>query len=151
MLLAHDDLALRPATVATAIERIVAACQPQAIIAFGSRVRGEARPDSDLDLFVLLHAPAADAGVLRRRLRALLADLPLSKDILVSDPETYARARTRLNSVYRDIAEQGLPLWHDGHLAPAAVEAVCRATLEPLRTMAWDELATTRKPGWCTR
>ncbi len=86
MLLAHDDLALRPATVATAIERIVAACQPQAIIAFGSRVRGEARPDSDLDLFVLLHAPAADAGVLRRRLRALLADLPLSKDILVSEP-----------------------------------------------------------------
>ncbi len=126
MPLAHDDLALRPATVATAIERIVAACRPQAIVAFGSRARGQARPDSDLDLFVLLRTPTADAGVLRRRLRALLADLPLSKDILVSDPETYARARTQLNSVYRDIAQENLPLWHDGHLDPAAVEAVCR-------------------------
>lgn len=126
MLLADDDLALTPATVATAAERIAAACQPQAIVAFGSRARGQARPDSDLNLFVLLHAPTADAGVLRRRLRALLADLPLSKDILVSDPETYARARTQLNSVYRNIAEESLPLWHNGRLDPAAVETVCR-------------------------
>ena len=150
-MLQNDGLSLTPATVATAVERIIAACQPQAIVAFGSRVRGGACPDSDLDLFVLLHAPAADAGVLRRHLRALLADLPFSKDILVSDPETYARARTQLNSVYRDIAEQDLPLWHDGHLAPVAIEAVCRATLDPLQAMAWDELATTRRPRWCTR
>ena len=126
MPLTDDDLALTPATVTVAVERIAAACQPQAIVAFGSRARGQARPDSDLDLFVLLHAPATDVGNLRRRLRALLADLPLSKDILVSDPETYARARMQLNSVYRDIAEQSLPLWHDGHLNPVAVEAVCR-------------------------
>ena len=126
MPLTDDDLALNPAMVKVAVERIAAACQPQAIVAFGSRARGQARPDSDLDLFVLLHAPAADVGSLRRRLRALLADLPLSKDILVSDPETYARARTQLNSVYRDIAEQSLPLWHDGYLNPVAVEAVCR-------------------------
>lgn len=126
MPLADDALALTPTTVTTAIERIVAACQPRSIVAFGSRARGQARPDSDLDLFVLLHAPTADASVLRRRLRALLADLPLPKDILVSDPATYARARKRLNSVYRDIAQESLPLWHDGHLDPAAVEAVCR-------------------------
>ena len=124
--LVDDDLALNPATVTAAVERIAAACQPQAIVVFGSRARGQARPDSDLDLFVLLHAPATDAGVLRRRLRALLADLPLSKDILVSDPTTYAHARTRLNSVYGDIAAENLPLWRDGHLDPAAVEAVCR-------------------------
>ena len=123
---ADDDLALNPAAATAAVARIAAACQPQAIVAFGSRARGQARPDSDLDLLVLLRAPTADAGVLRRRLRALLADLPLSKDILVSDPETYARARTQLNSVSRDIAEESLLLWRNGHLDPAAVEAVCR-------------------------
>ena len=126
MPLVDDDLALSPATVTAAVERIAAACQPRAIVAFGSRARGQARPDSDLDLFVLLHSPTINVGVLRRRLRALLADLPLSKDILVSDQETYARARTQLNSVYGDIAEESLPLWRDGHLDPAAVEAVCR-------------------------
>jgi hypothetical protein len=78
------------------------------------------------DLFVLLHAPRADASVLRRRLRALLADLPLSKDILVSDPKTYARARTQLNSVYRDIATEGVALWLDHHLNPSAIQRVCR-------------------------
>ena len=121
-----DDLTLSPATVATAVKCIVTACWPQTVFAFGSRARGQARPDSDLDLFVLLHAPTVAASVLRRRLRALLADLPFSKDILVSDPEAYACARTQLNSVYRSIAEESLPLWHDGRLDPAAVEAVCR-------------------------
>lgn len=125
-LAANDALMPTPATVAVAVERIAAACQPHSIAAFGSRARGQARPDSDLDLFVLLHAPTADASLLRRRLRALLADLPLSKDILVSDPETFARARTQLNSVYQDIAQESLPLWHNGQLDPVAVEAVCR-------------------------
>ena len=151
MPLPDDDLALNPATVTVAVERIAAACQPQAIVAFGSRARGQARPDSDLDLFVLLPVPAADVGSLRRRLRALLADLPISKDILVSDPATYARARTQLNSVYRDIAEQSLPLWRDNRLDLTAIEAVCRVALDHPQTTALDGPATIRRPRWCTQ
>ena len=80
-----NALSLTPATVIVAIERVVTACRPLAIFAFGSRVYGHARPDSDLDLFVLMPTTIADASALRRRLRALLADLHFSKDILVSD------------------------------------------------------------------
>ena len=122
----YNALALTPATVIVAIERVVTACQPLAIFAFGSRVYGHARPDSDLDLFVLLPTTIADASALRRRLRALLADLPFSKDILVSDVETYSHTCTRLNSVYQDIATESIPLWFDHRLNQPAIEQVCR-------------------------
>jgi hypothetical protein len=43
------------------LDRIVAYFEPVEVILFGSRARGEARPDSDLDLLVVLDddAPAA--------------------------------------------------------------------------------------------
>ena len=126
MELTNNPRGLTPVTVATAIERIVSACRPLAIFAFGSRARGEALPDSDVDLFVLLPAPATDNGALRRRLRGLLADLPFSKDVLVSDAEAFARSRTRLNNVFQDIAADGIALWRDGRMQPAALQEICR-------------------------
>ena len=125
-LAADDSLTLTPAAVAVAVERIAAACQPRAILVFGSRARGQARPDSDLDLFVLLPAPVPDGSALRCRLRALLADLPFSKDILVSDPESFARARSRPNSVYHDIATDSFHLWQNGQSDAAAIREVCQ-------------------------
>ncbi len=125
-LAANDALSPTPTSVAVAVERIAAACKPRAILVFGSRARGQARPDSDLDLFVLLHAPNPDDGALRCRLRALLADLPFSKDILVSDPETFARWRKQPNSVYRDIAQDSFHLWRNGRVDAAAIKEVCR-------------------------
>jgi predicted nucleotidyltransferase len=118
--------ALTPAMVATAAERIAAECSPQAILVFGSRARGEARPDSDLDLLVLVRSQAPDGGVLRRRLRARLADMPFAKDILVSDLVSFEESRQQLNSVYRDIAEESLALWRDGRLDALVAEQVCR-------------------------
>ncbi len=115
-----------PGAVAVAVERIVAACQPRAILVFGSRARGESRPDSDLDLFVLLRAPVADEHALRCRLRALLADLPFSKDILTSDPDAFDRSRLQLNSIYSDVADDGVHLWRDGRVNLASIAKVCR-------------------------
>lgn len=122
-----EFLRLTPAKVAAAIGRIVALCRPQAIFAFGSRARGQARADSDLDLCVLLPvpAPAPDRDDLRRRLRSHLADLPFAKDLLVSDPEHFARWRAHPNSVYRDVAEEGVVLWCDGQLDGAAAQRLC--------------------------
>jgi predicted nucleotidyltransferase len=117
--------ALTPAMVATAAERIAAECSPQAILVFGSRARGEARPDSDLDLLVLVRAHSSDGGALRRRLRARLADMPFSKDILVSDLISFEESRQEINSVYRDIADESLALWRDGRLDHRVAEQVC--------------------------
>ncbi len=117
---------LTPAMVATAAERIADECSPQAILVFGSRARGQAKPDSDLDLLVLVRAGVSDRGALRRRLRARLADMPFAKDILVSDLVSFAESRRQINSVYRDIADESLALWRDGHLDSCVAEQVCR-------------------------
>ena len=118
--------ALTPAILISAIESIVSVCQPSRILVFGSRARGERRIDSDLDLLVLLSAPVDDIVPLRCRLRSLLANLPVAKDILVSDPEHFASWRLQLNSVYRSAAEEGVAIWHDGRVDRTVAEQVCR-------------------------
>jgi len=46
------DIQLEP-LVADIVQRIVATAQPEKIILFGSRARGEARPTSDFDILVI--------------------------------------------------------------------------------------------------
>jgi predicted nucleotidyltransferase len=61
-------------------------CEPRAVYAFGSRVTGEARPDSDLDLAVLLgtgrHMPVAERLAVIDRLQRAVG-LPV--DLIVLD------------------------------------------------------------------
>lgn len=68
------------------VRRIAAASRPQKIILFGSQVRGEARPDSDIDLLVI-----ADSSKPRHQRAASLygamSDILVAMDILVYTPE----------------------------------------------------------------
>ncbi len=121
----HTFPVLTPAEVVAAVERIVADCQPETILAFGSRARRDARDDSDLDLLVLFPAKVADRGGMCCRLHELLADCNFAKDILVSDPEHFALWRAQINSVYHDADEEGIALWQNGRLEHAATEKVC--------------------------
>ncbi len=66
--------------------RLVAAAQPEAVILFGSHARGDARPDSDIDLLVVADSPQPR----HRRSAALygvLSDIPLAMDIVVYRPD----------------------------------------------------------------
>lgn len=95
--------------VAEAVRRIVAACSPERIVAFGSWARGEARPESDLDLAVILDDRSDVAA--SRHLPAILAGIRMSKDILVVDRREHERMKVSRNSVHYFIATEGLVLY----------------------------------------
>ena len=65
------------------VERIVSGFDPERIILFGSLARGDARPDSDIDLLVVLSS-CEDRKAATVSIMKAVADLPVSKDILVT-------------------------------------------------------------------
>lgn len=92
------------------IERIVRDFDPLQIILFGSQARGDADRDSDIDLLVVF-AELRDKRKTAIDIDRALADLPVSKDIIVSTPEELERSRTRIGSVLRYAQQEGKVLW----------------------------------------
>ena len=99
-------LASQPPYLAEAVERIARQFEPLRIILFGSWARGQARPDSDLDLLVVL--PRVDnkrqAAI---RIGNALSDLPVSKDIVVTTPEEIAARGDVIGQVLRPALREG--------------------------------------------
>ena len=94
----------------TMTARIVRRFHPLRLLLFGSRARGQAGPHSDVDLLVVL--PRVDD---KRRaaveIRRTLADLPLSKDIIVTTPDEIARRGHFIGSVLRPALREGKVLY----------------------------------------
>lgn len=68
------------------IRRIVETAQPDKIILFGSRARGDARPDSDIDILVIKES--AEPGFRRdAALYLALAGLNAPVDVMTYTPE----------------------------------------------------------------
>ena len=91
-------------------ERIVRGFDPLQIILFGSQARGDAHPQSDIDLLVVF-AEIDDKRKTAVDIRIALADLPVAKDILVSTPEELERHRTRIGSALRYAQREGKVLY----------------------------------------
>lgn len=92
------------------VDRIVREFKPERIVLFGSLARGEARPDSDLDLLVVLpevHHRRDQAVAIRQA----LADLPISKDIVVATAEEIERDRHRIGSIIGPAISEGRVLY----------------------------------------
>ncbi|MGO8790672.1 MAG: nucleotidyltransferase domain-containing protein [Terriglobia bacterium] len=68
------------------VQRIVATAQPDKIILFGSRARGNARPDSDIDILVITES--AEPGYRRdAAIYLALAGLNAPVDVMTYTPE----------------------------------------------------------------
>ncbi|HYP42056.1 MAG TPA: nucleotidyltransferase domain-containing protein [Chloroflexia bacterium] len=68
------------------VERVVGIAHPSKIVLFGSRARGDARPDSDIDLLII--APSTEPGCQRSiPLYKALSDIHVPIDILVYNPD----------------------------------------------------------------
>jgi len=85
----------------------------RAVVLFGSRARGEARPSSDLDLLLIVAAalPPERERALRSRARALLTPLlPVDLDLLITDAATAAHWAGSRWHVLGHIHREGRPL-----------------------------------------
>jgi predicted nucleotidyltransferase len=88
------------------VERIVTCVHPAQVILFGSQARGSAHPDSDVDLLVVMDTNDTDRKHLTVTLRAVVADLPLPKDILISTPQEIAtRGQLQSTPLYAALHE----------------------------------------------
>src|SRR5438067_6234752 len=77
------------AEIGRIVKCIVKKFAPERIILFGSQARGDAGPDSDVDLLVVM---PVEGSVREKRLEISLAlpDLPVSVDVIVTTPEKFA-------------------------------------------------------------
>jgi predicted nucleotidyltransferase len=91
-------------------ERIVAHCDPLRVILFGSFARGEAGPDSDVDLLVVL-PQVENKRQAAIEIRRVLADLPVSKDIIVTTPDEIERRGTLVGTLLRPALREGKVLY----------------------------------------
>jgi predicted nucleotidyltransferase len=81
--------------LAEIIRRIVAAIDPDRIIPFGSRARGDAKPDSDYDLLVVKDTSERTLVLEQRAYRAMLGVRAGPVDILVATPEHHVPTSMR--------------------------------------------------------
>ena len=99
----HSEL---DATLQQVVDRIVSRFSPVRIILFGSRARGTASADSDVDLLVVTDRP----GSKRKQAVAIdlaVADIRIAKDIVVVGVEELERERDVVGTI-------AYPAWREG-------------------------------------
>jgi len=96
------------------VDIIVREADPEAIILFGSRARGDADADSDVDLLIIEREPFGRGRSRIReaaRLYHALRYLPASKDLLVYSRDEFQRWKEALNHVVANAVREGRLLY----------------------------------------
>jgi predicted nucleotidyltransferase len=91
------------------VQRLVERFRPEKVILFGSHARGEAGPDSDVDLLVVMPI-SGSRRLLGRDMTMSVAGLGVSNDIVVVSPEELERDRDQIGTVIRPAVREGLVL-----------------------------------------
>jgi HEPN domain-containing protein/predicted nucleotidyltransferase len=92
------------------VKRIVRRFRPERIILFGSQARGDAGPDSDVDLLVIRAADGSGSDQ-ADEIREALDDIVVPKDIIVTSPEDFAWRKEIVGTIEWPAAHEGKVLY----------------------------------------
>jgi predicted nucleotidyltransferase len=88
------------------VRRIVSRFHPEKIILFGSHARGEAGPDSDVDLLVVMPLRGSKLEKLHE-IRLALSNIHVPKDVVVTTPEDFLWRKEIPGTIERPAAREG--------------------------------------------
>ena len=111
--MAHEEKAVwavTPENLDEAVRRLVVAANPVKVILFGSRARGDARPDSDVDLMVV-EKDVKDAAGEAARLYECLRGLVLAVELVVVAQGKFEYWKDTPGNVYYEAAQDGRALY----------------------------------------
>ncbi|HLG13988.1 MAG TPA: nucleotidyltransferase domain-containing protein [Blastocatellia bacterium] len=92
------------------VRRIVKRFDPEKIILFGSHAKGTARPDSDVDLLIVMPV-AGSKRKIQLELRTALHDVRLPKDVIVTTPEDFEWRKDVVGTIEYPAATEGKLLY----------------------------------------
>ena len=91
------------------MRQIVNRFHPRQVILFGSHATGTARPDSDVDLLVVIDSPEREAKQAARICQEI--DYHFGLDLIVRSPKTLASRLALGDPFVRDVVERGKVLY----------------------------------------
>jgi predicted nucleotidyltransferase len=89
------------------VRRIVAGFTPDKVILFGSQARGEAGPDSDVDLLVVMKTDSKRRSAVEIQVK--LNGMGVPKDVIVITPDEFERRKDIVGTV-------AYPAHHEGRI-----------------------------------
>ena len=110
------------------IRTIVDEVDPEQVILFGSRARGDARPDSDIDLLIIESERFGDGRSSHAeevRIGRALPATPVARDILVYSRDEIERWRGSLNHVAARALREGRVMYSRDWGAPSIASRPC--------------------------
>jgi len=97
--------------LARVIERLAEAFQPERIYVFGSQARGEATPDSDIDLLIVVAQSNEPAHRLAQAAYRIATPHSLALDFLVMPLDEFERRSRALASLPATVLREGRVLY----------------------------------------
>jgi uncharacterized protein len=101
------------------VERIAEALEPEQIILFGSRARGDAREDSDADLLIVVPDGSGNPSELASKALSSTSGRKLPLDVVVYEHSSFHQSLEWEHDVVIHAVEEGKVLYESQHTSLA--------------------------------